>query len=106
MQEKTKPIVFVVQEQEGKNLLPATKYGEIDVLLPPGQIAFSSQPVIFALNHKLQFFQDMDYLLLIGDPVLIGLASSIAAKFNNGKVKYLKWDKQEKTYFPIETDIG
>ena len=31
--------VYVVQEAANRNLLPANSYGEIKVLLPPGQVA-------------------------------------------------------------------
>ena len=46
-----------------------------------------------------------DYLLLTGDPAIIGVACSIVSDITNGKYKLLKWDRQEKTYYPIEVNI-
>jgi len=47
----------------------------------------------------------MDYLLLIGDPAIIGVACSIVSDITNGKYKLLKWDKQERKYYPIEINL-
>ena len=44
-------------------------------------------------------------LLLSGDPAIIGVVCSIVADTTNGKYKLLKWDRQEKTYYPIEINI-
>jgi len=98
--------VYVVQETVGKNLLPATKYGELKALLPMGQISFSPGPSIFRLRKKLSTYCDKDYLLLVGDPVAIALAAMIASKINHGNVNFLKWDRQEKKYFPINVNIN
>ena len=98
--------VYVVQDIQGKNILPAREYGELDVLLPAGQITLSPGPTIFKLRKKLTNFSDEDYLLLIGDPIAIGLASMVAASFNNGRVSFLKWDKQERQYFSVKADLN
>lgn len=99
-------MVYVVQEQIGKNIVSATKYGEIEVLLPTGsQITFSAGHVTEELKSKLSNFNDKDYLLLMGDPVAIGLATMVAAHWNKGKVRMLKWDKQEKTYYPVSVNL-
>jgi hypothetical protein len=47
----------------------------------------------------------MDYLLLTGDPAIIGVACSIVADKTGGKFNLLKWDRQEKTYYPIEINL-
>ena len=46
-----------------------------------------------------------DYLLLTGDPAIIGVACSIVSDITTGKYKLLKWDKQERRYYPIEIDL-
>jgi len=45
-------------------------------------------------------------LLCMGDPTAIGMATAVAARHNRGRVKFLKWDKREFTYYPIEVDIS
>ena len=97
--------VYLIQEAANRNLIPASVYGEITVLLPPGQVAFSTAPTLRRLRDKLRSFNDNDYLLLMGDPAAISMASVIAANNNNGRWKLLKWDKQEQQYYVVKVDI-
>jgi hypothetical protein len=99
-------MVYVIQEMQGKNVIPASKYGELSFLLKEGsQVTLSAGFVTNQLKMKLDKFNDNDYLLLIGDPVAIGIAVAIAAHWNQGKVKLLKWDKQDKQYYPVSINI-
>ena len=98
--------VYIVQEMPNHDLAPAMKFGNMKVLLPSyTQIAFSTAPTVRSLRTKLRHFTDDDYLLLTGDPVAIGLASAIAAFFNNGRFTALKWDRRERMYIPVKIDI-
>ncbi len=95
-------MVFVVQEQIGKNISPASQFGEIKSLLGQGfQFGHDSGDVVSELSEKLKGFNDLDYLLLMGDPVAIGLAVAVASDHNKGRVQLLKWDRQEKIYLPF-----
>ena len=94
--------VYIVQEVSGRNLLPARKFGELEVLLPERtNLMLSPGPEIAKLKRKLMNFSDEDYLLLIGDPAAIGICCAIAAMFN-GNFSVLKWDRQEMTYYPVK----
>ena len=97
--------VYVVLEVPKFNVLPARKYGELELMLPPGQITLSAGPTVNRLKHKLREFTDMDYLLLIGDPLAIGIAVAIASNTNRGNVRILKWDRQEKQYYPLNVNL-
>jgi hypothetical protein len=98
--------VFVVQDPIGKNILAAQGYGQLEMLLPAGQITLSPGPSVFKLRKKLQHYCDDDYLLLIGDPIAIALAAMVAASMNQGKVNFLKWDKQERRYLAVKSDLN
>ena len=108
-----KPIVYVIQEipgtREGRpkiNIIGASKFGELKVLLPElSQIIFSPGPLIFKLRKLLNNYTPEDFLLLTGDPAIIGVACSIVSDTTNGKYKVLKWDKQERQYYPIVIDL-
>ena len=110
---KDKAIVYVIQEipgtKEGRpkiNIMGAQKYGEIKVLLrEDSQIIFSPGPIIFSLRTKLKKFTRNDYLLLTGDPAIIGVACSIVSDMTNGKYSLLKWDKQDRIYYPIKINL-
>ena len=105
--------VYVIQEiagtRDGKpkiNILGAAEYGVFKFLLPElSQIIFSPGPLIFKLRKGLKDFSEKDYLLLTGDPAIIGVACSIVSDITNGKFKLLKWDKQERKYYSIEINL-
>ena len=111
---KDKAVVYVIQEipgtREGRpkiNIMGAQKYGEIKVLLrEDSQIIFSPGPVMFSLRQKLKDFKEGDYLLLTGDPAIILIAGIIASDITNGKVNLLKWDRQERMYYPIKINLN
>ena len=106
-------IVYVIQEIPGTqagnpkiNIMGASKYWEFKFLLPEfSQIIFSPGPLIFKLRKALKDYRPEDYLLLTGDPAIIGVACSIVSDMTNGKYNLLKWDKQERQYYPIEINL-
>jgi hypothetical protein len=105
--------VYVIQEVAGTksgapkiNIMGAAKYGKFEFLLPEfSQIIFSPGPLIFKLRKALKDFTTEDYLLLTGDPAIIGVACSIVSDMTNGRYNLLKWDKQERQYYPIEINL-
>ena len=108
-----KPIVYILQHLPGTkagapkiNIMSASKYGEFKFLLPEfSQIIFSPGPLIFKLRNLLKDYTVNDYLLLTGDPAIIGVACSIVADNTNGKFNLLKWDKQDRMYYPIKINL-
>ena len=107
------PIVYVIQEIPGTkagapkiNIMSASKYGKFKFLLPEfSQIIFSPGPLIFKLRNLLKDYTVEDYLLLTGDPAIIGVACSIVSDMTGGKYSLLKWDKQERQYYPITINL-
>jgi len=107
------PTVYVIQEIPGTrtgnpkiNIMGASEYGKFKFLLPElSQIIFSPGPLIFKLRNGLKKFSAKDYLLLTGDPAIIGVACSIVSDITNGKYNLLKWDRQERKYYPIKINL-
>jgi len=107
------PIVYVIQEiagtKDGKpkiNILGAAEYGTFKFLLPElSQMIFSPGPLIFKLRQGLKDYTTEDFLLLTGDPAIIGVACSIVSDITSGKFNLLKWDKQERKYYPIHINL-
>jgi hypothetical protein len=98
-------IVYVIQEIPGTkagtpkiNIMSASKYGKFKFLLPE----FWKRRRLRSLLKK---YRPTDYLLLTGDPAIIGVACSIASDMTNGKYNLLKWDKQERQYYPISINL-
>ena len=109
----SKPTVYVVQEiagtREGRpkfNIMGAAEYGKLKFLLDErSQMIFSPGPLIFKLKNLVKDFKPTDYLLLTGDPAIIGVVCSLVSDITNGRFNLLKWDRQEKRYYPIEIDL-
>ena len=108
-----KTTVYVVQEIAGTrfnspkiNITGALEYGDFKFLLPElSQLMWSPGPLIFQLRKLLKDYTPDDYLLLVGDPAIIGVACSIVSDIKNGKYKLIKWDRQERKYYPIEINL-
>jgi len=106
-------IVYVIQEipgtKEGRpkiNIMGAAEYGTFKFLLPElSQIIFSPGPLVFKLRKGLQNYRQKDFLLLTGDPAIIIVAGSIVSEMTNGKYQLLKWDRQERKYYPIQINL-
>jgi len=109
----TPSTVYVIQEIAGTkdgrpkiNIMGAAEFGIFKFLLPElSQIIFSPGPLIFKLRKGLKDYRQKDFLLLTGDPAIIGVACSIVSDMTNGKYKLLKWDKQERKYYAIEINL-
>ena len=105
--------VYVIQELPGTkagtpkiNIMSAREYGDFHFLLPEfSQIIFSPGPLVFKLKKLLKDYTPEDYLLLTGDPAIIGIACSIVSDITNGIYNLLKWDRQESTYYPIRVSL-
>jgi len=110
---ETPSTVYVIQEIAGTrdgrpkiNIMGASQYGSFKFLLPElSQIIFSPGPLIMKLRQGLKDYKSKDYLLLTGDPAIIGVACSIVSDITNGKYNVLKWDKQERRYYPIAINL-
>lgn len=111
-----KPKVFVVQEpvkwdresgswKKTMNIHPAAEYGEIVVCLPPGRVALSPAPTIMTLREALCGFTEGDYLVALGDPTAIAMASILVSNKMGGRFQMLKWDRDHSTYIKIDVDI-
>jgi len=106
--------VYLVQEipadrDTGKpkiDITPALKYGEIKILFPRlKQMQFSPGPMVMEIKNSLKNFTTDDYLLLYGDPAIIGVVCAVASEITNGKFKLLKFDRRQFSYYPIELNI-
>jgi len=107
--------VFITQNPMRRNvynelvykydLTAAREYGSLEVLLPSGPVLISPQLSVMKLREKLRDFRPNDWLLCLGDPVVIAAASAIIAEVNGGVVPALVWDRQVRKYLAIVIDI-
>lgn len=108
--------VFVVQNQHRydsarRALVPkydmsdAERFGELVDLLGPTAHPFDPEPVVRELDSRLADYDDSDCLLLVGNPILIGLAVAVAADVNDGRVSMLQWSGKDQCYQRVEAVV-
>ena len=113
MNETKKGRVFVVQKtmrwdaQKGElvpkfDLTPAERHGQIEYLLSPTASPFRPGALLDELHDKLSTITENDYLLLVGNPVLIGMVVAIATGYTDGNVRVLQWSGKHGEYIPID----
>jgi|TARA_R110000751_G_scaffold281819_2_gene384817 hypothetical protein len=97
--------VYITQEMDGRNFIPARKFGDLKAVLPGNaQVILSAAPTLRKIRRALDTYNSDDYLLLSGDPVIMGLCMMVASEINGGRLQMLKWDKREYAYYPVEVD--
>ena len=102
--------VYVVQQPAPNiNILSASDFGYLVICLPnfgpDSQIIFSSSPFVFKMQKNLRDVRQQDYILLTGDPAVIGISCAIVSDYTSGKFNLLKWDRREAKYYPINFDL-
>lgn len=115
--QKGKPItvqmdarVYVVQHQtkDGAakfDLRPAEQFGRLVFCLDADAKPFNHHRVIRQLHERLRDIRKHDYLLLLGNPCLIGWATTIAAHYSGGILNLLQWERRDQAYEVIRADI-
>lgn len=100
--------VFIIQAPDaGKNVLSATEFGELQQPIFPAEkvVMFNSAAEVRELKRALHDYTDDDYILAIGDWLLVGVAQAVASHLNGGKYNLLKWDRETKQYISVAVDI-
>ena len=106
--------VYVTQEAGRKvdgrwvpkvDLSPAMQFGEIVILQPAGSSFYLPKENVRELKERLREFTDEDYIIPMGDPVLMCAAVCIASQRTGGRLKILKWDKFSHSYTPINLEV-
>ena len=88
------------------NILSASDYGYLVICLPENsQMMFSPAPFIHKMRKNLRDFKEKDYILCTGDPAVIGLSTAIVSDITQGRFNLLKWDRQEKRYYPLTFNL-
>ena len=99
--------VYVAQQPPRHiNILSASDFGYLVICLPNrDQAIFSTAPYVQKMRKNLQDFRKEDYLLAVGDPVIIGISTAVVSEVTAGQFNMLKWDKREYRYYPLEVDM-
>lgn len=106
--------VFIVQSthvRSGESYVPkfdftdAKRFGKLVELLRSRSAPYDPESVLPVLREKLSDFTSHDFILAVGNPILIGWATAIAADVNEGFVNMLQWSGKHREYTPISANI-
>lgn len=86
------------------NVAPAEQFGKVETLLPPGSQFFAASETTRLIKNRLHDldYQQGDFLLPLGNPVIMAVASAIAARRSNGCLNVLVWDRHSSSYVSYE----
>lgn len=87
------------------DLTPAEEFGTLKYLLSPTAAPWATESIINDLWDGLEGFGDDDYLLMVGNPVLCGLATAVACDVNDGRIRFLQWNGRQKCYTAVEAQV-
>lgn len=94
--------VFIVQDTPrrvngvmvaGNDYSAALEFGELHYVLKTPNISLMSEAMVEEITFALKDMDDTDCLICVGDPIAIGTACAVAAKYNKGKFNFLRWKK-------------
>jgi hypothetical protein len=109
------PVVFVPQVTMRRGLCgkleprfdlsPAEQYGRLQIMLPQDfNPLFGTKKIVSALRQKLADYRAGDSLLLIGNPIIIGLATAIAAETCR-EIIFLQWSGTHSEYLAVPASL-
>ena len=79
----------------------SAEFGDLVFLLSPEADIYRPDSLVSDLREGLgRYRSDEDYLILTGNPIMTGLAVTIAAQ-NDGAVSILQWSGRMNRYTPI-----
>lgn len=87
------------------DLTPATAFGDLVFLTPPGNPPLDPEAILPNMREKLRDFCEDDYLLLVGHPTLIAWASILAARANGGRIQTLIWRGRSSSYYGLSAAV-
>lgn len=110
--------VFVVHQPTGRDkatgaikptmdLSPAAEWGQLRFVLREWENPFSDFDATAAEVRRVlegEGFGPADWLLLVGNPCLIGLVAA-EAYAQTGWLRCLQWDRTAHRYLPVETQL-
>jgi hypothetical protein len=98
------PTVYVVYNDTRRDLSPSEKFGQTRLMFG-GRVDYG-----LAVEHARKmlhdFDPDQDYILMIGDPALIGITMIAALEYApKERITVLRWDRRALQYTPETFDF-
>lgn len=103
------PKVYVLVEDRSRTFEDAVRFGEVEFVVHQDYNVWrpsNNEAILREVKHKLTKFTKLDYLVMVGSPILIGYAFLRAAIATGGIVKVLQWDRRANRYEPVTIDAS
>lgn len=113
----TSSIVFVPQVPTGTrdgyvqpsmDLSPAEEFGRLQIILSethnPLADPQTTAQIVEDLLHAFKPTRS-DWLLLVGNPILIGITTTLFARHTGGHLRLLQWNRGRRCYLPVELSL-
>jgi hypothetical protein len=111
--------VFVVHQPTGRDkgtgairptmdLSPALEWGELRFIMREWENPFINFDATAAEVHRVLVGEGLtleDWLLLVGNPCLIGLVAAEAARITGG-LRMLQWDRSQHRYLAVSAQLA
>lgn len=111
--------VFVVHQPTGRDkttgaikptmdLSPAREFGDLRFILREWENPFTDIDATVAEVRRVLEGEELDaedWLLLVGNPVLIGIVSAVAVELAEGVLRMLQWNRSEHRYMPVIAQV-
>lgn len=98
--------VYVTQELKGRDLSSALEFGELRVVVPANVeiVPKNIGALMDCVEEAMKLFDHReDYLLLSGDPVVMGIVWQYAMEeVFLGTLRVLRWDRIESRYIQFD----
>lgn len=96
--------VYITHASKSFDFSPAAQYGDLKIIFNENPSLVSEYiPLIKA--RLAGFDYKTDFLLLSGDPIVIGIATALVWKNTSGQLSFLKWDKIQKNYRLMKVQV-
>jgi hypothetical protein len=101
--------VYVTQELKGRDLSSALTFGELQVVIPAA-MEITPQNMDEVIDTAWEVLEPIepkkDFILLSGDPVVIGLVCAVASECAFGKpLRVLRWDRLDEKYIQFDLNL-
>lgn len=91
--------VYVVQVDHSKDLSDARRYGELRAVFGRPRRPYDTDMLLRRGREALAAYQPGDYVLMLGDPALCGVALALTAE-RSSVINVLSWDRNSFRYLP------
>lgn len=87
------------------DLSGAAKFGRIHICIPPTIVLHDTAEIARRLAAGMETFDEGDFLLAVGSPMMIAIAGHIALSNAGGAIQMLNWDRRSGAYVSLKVMV-